>query len=146
MMQIAGQKVFRLLSALLAGSSRRLSLVSPGKERFPAAAGRSMSGVCSTCASSIGLLHHHLHRLLQAACCRSSSFGSKARRRLSLQCMGMSGILSLMSGFFLKHAGCVQVIFPALRLFLKPGRQLASDGSFVELTRLEKLYRIFERC
>ncbi|KAK9796301.1 hypothetical protein WJX73_009226 [Symbiochloris irregularis] len=38
------------------------------------------------------------------------------------------------------------VLFPALRLFLKPGRHRAADGSVVELTRLEKLYRIFERC
>ncbi|KAI3434419.1 hypothetical protein D9Q98_002497 [Chlorella vulgaris] len=38
------------------------------------------------------------------------------------------------------------IIFPALRLFLAPLRQRASDGSVVELTRLESLYRIFERC
>ena len=44
--------------------------------------------------------------------------------------------------------GCVfmQVLFPAMRMFLKPGRQRASDGSMVELTRLERLYKIFERC
>ncbi|KAA6425958.1 MAG: DNA mismatch repair Mlh1-like [Trebouxia sp. A1-2] len=38
------------------------------------------------------------------------------------------------------------VIFPAMRMFLKPGRHRATDGSVVELTRLEKLYKIFERC
>lgn len=40
----------------------------------------------------------------------------------------------------------LQVIFPAMRMFLKPSRHRATDGSVVELTRLEKLYKIFERC
>lgn len=40
----------------------------------------------------------------------------------------------------------VHVLLPALRLFLKPPRARASDGSVVELTRLEQLYRVFERC
>ena len=39
-----------------------------------------------------------------------------------------------------------QVLFPAMRMFLKPNRQRASDGTFVELTRLERLYKVFERC
>jgi DNA mismatch repair protein MLH1 len=38
------------------------------------------------------------------------------------------------------------VILPALKAFLKPGRHRASDGSIVELTRLETLYKVFERC
>lgn len=42
--------------------------------------------------------------------------------------------------------GVQHVLLPALRLFLKPGRARASDGSVVELTRLENLYRVFERC
>lgn len=38
------------------------------------------------------------------------------------------------------------VLIPALRLFLVPGKQRAGDGTVVELTRLENLYRVFERC
>jgi DNA mismatch repair protein MLH1 len=38
------------------------------------------------------------------------------------------------------------VVLPALRLFLRPSRKRALDGSVVELTRLEHLYRVFERC
>ncbi|KAL3158286.1 DNA mismatch repair protein [Trebouxia sp. C0009 RCD-2024] len=38
------------------------------------------------------------------------------------------------------------VILPAVRKFLKPSKQRATDGSVVELTQLEKLYKIFERC
>ena len=40
----------------------------------------------------------------------------------------------------------VQVLFPALRMFWKPSRARAQDGSMIELTRLEHLYRLFERC
>ena len=40
----------------------------------------------------------------------------------------------------------MQVLLPAMRLFLRPGRSRAADGSVIELTRLEKLYRVFERC
>eukprot|EP00884_Botryococcus_braunii_P016648 jgi/Botrbrau1/3667/Bobra.0008s0002.1 len=38
------------------------------------------------------------------------------------------------------------VVFPAMRLFLKPSRPRATDGSMILLTRLEDLYRTFERC
>jgi len=40
----------------------------------------------------------------------------------------------------------LQVLFPAMRSFLKPSRARAKDGSVVELTRLERLYKVFERC
>ncbi|CAN6458459.1 unnamed protein product [Victoria cruziana] len=38
------------------------------------------------------------------------------------------------------------VLFPSMRLFLKPNSQMATDGTFVQIATLEKLYRVFERC
>jgi len=38
------------------------------------------------------------------------------------------------------------VILPAIQSRLIPGKHLSSDGSIVELSRLEHLYRVFERC
>ncbi|KAK6257972.1 hypothetical protein QUC31_001431 [Theobroma cacao] len=38
------------------------------------------------------------------------------------------------------------VLFPSMRLFLKPPTSMAVNGSFVRVASLEKLYRIFERC
>ncbi|XP_057531841.1 DNA mismatch repair protein MLH1 isoform X2 [Amaranthus tricolor] len=38
------------------------------------------------------------------------------------------------------------ILFPAMRLFLKPSNSMAKNGTFVQVASLEKLYRIFERC
>ncbi|KAK5772142.1 DNA mismatch repair protein MLH1 isoform X2 [Gossypium arboreum] len=38
------------------------------------------------------------------------------------------------------------VLFPSMRLFLKPPNSMASNGTFVRVASLEKLYKIFERC
>ncbi|KAK3164122.1 hypothetical protein QOZ80_1AG0012960 [Eleusine coracana subsp. coracana] len=38
------------------------------------------------------------------------------------------------------------VLFPSMRLFLKPPKSMATDGTFVQVASLEKLYKIFERC
>lgn len=38
------------------------------------------------------------------------------------------------------------VLFPAMRLFLKPLNSMATNGTFVKVASLEKLYKIFERC
>ncbi|ONK57686.1 uncharacterized protein A4U43_C09F3030 [Asparagus officinalis] len=38
------------------------------------------------------------------------------------------------------------VLFPAMRLFLKPPNAMATNGTFVQVASLEKLYKIFERC
>ncbi|XP_022720170.1 DNA mismatch repair protein MLH1, partial [Durio zibethinus] len=38
------------------------------------------------------------------------------------------------------------VLFPAMRLFLKPPTSMAVNGTFVRVASLEKLYKIFERC
>lgn len=41
----------------------------------------------------------------------------------------------------LKH-----VLFPAMKVFLRPSRSRATDGTVILVTSLEKLYRVFERC
>ncbi|KAL3693116.1 hypothetical protein R1sor_006767 [Riccia sorocarpa] len=38
------------------------------------------------------------------------------------------------------------VLFPAMKLFLKPPRKMAKDGSAIQIACLEQLYKIFERC
>lgn len=38
------------------------------------------------------------------------------------------------------------VLFPSMRLFLKPPTSMATNGTFVQVASLEKLYKIFERC
>ncbi|XP_011096073.1 DNA mismatch repair protein MLH1 [Sesamum indicum] len=38
------------------------------------------------------------------------------------------------------------VLFPSMRLFLKPPTSMAANGTFVKVASLEKLYKIFERC
>ncbi|XP_040379646.1 DNA mismatch repair protein MLH1 isoform X1 [Oryza brachyantha] len=38
------------------------------------------------------------------------------------------------------------VLFPSMRLFLKPPKSMATDGTFVQVASLDKLYKIFERC
>lgn len=38
------------------------------------------------------------------------------------------------------------ILFPSMRLFFKPPTAMASNGTFVRVASLEKLYKIFERC
>lgn len=38
------------------------------------------------------------------------------------------------------------VLFPAMKLFLKPPNHMANDGTAVQVACLENLYKIFERC
>ncbi|KAJ4832053.1 DNA mismatch repair protein [Turnera subulata] len=38
------------------------------------------------------------------------------------------------------------VLFPSMRLFLKPPASMATNGTFIQVASLEKLYKIFERC
>lgn len=38
------------------------------------------------------------------------------------------------------------VLFPSMRLFFKPPPSMATNGTFVKVASLEKLYKIFERC
>ncbi|KAL5776365.1 hypothetical protein ACOSP7_009291 [Xanthoceras sorbifolium] len=38
------------------------------------------------------------------------------------------------------------VLFPSMRLFLKPPSSMAANGTLVQVASLEKLYKIFERC
>lgn len=46
-----------------------------------------------------------------------------------------------------QHEWTIQhVLFPSMRLFFKPPVSMATNGTFVQVTSLEKLYKIFERC
>ncbi|KAF1876531.1 hypothetical protein Lal_00021245 [Lupinus albus] len=38
------------------------------------------------------------------------------------------------------------VLFPSMRLFFKPPVSMATNGTFVKVTSLERLYKTFERC
>jgi DNA mismatch repair protein MLH1 len=38
------------------------------------------------------------------------------------------------------------VLFPAFKRLLKPTTRMVSDGSFVNVASLDKLYKVFERC
>ncbi|XP_024963412.1 DNA mismatch repair protein MLH1 isoform X2 [Cynara cardunculus var. scolymus] len=38
------------------------------------------------------------------------------------------------------------VLFPSMRLFFKPPASMATNGTFVQVASLEKLYKVFERC
>uniref|UniRef100_A0A7N0TB33 DNA mismatch repair protein S5 domain-containing protein n=1 Tax=Kalanchoe fedtschenkoi TaxID=63787 RepID=A0A7N0TB33_KALFE len=38
------------------------------------------------------------------------------------------------------------VLFPAMRLFLKPPKPMATNGTFIQVASLNKLYKVFERC
>ncbi|KAL3513371.1 hypothetical protein ACH5RR_026088 [Cinchona calisaya] len=38
------------------------------------------------------------------------------------------------------------ILFPSMRLFFKPPTSMATNGTFVQVASLEKLYKIFERC
>jgi len=38
------------------------------------------------------------------------------------------------------------ILFPALKLFLKPPNHMANDGTAIQIACLENLYKIFERC
>jgi len=38
------------------------------------------------------------------------------------------------------------VLFPAMKLFLKPPNHMANDGTAVQVACLENLFKIFERC
>ncbi|XP_057974528.1 DNA mismatch repair protein MLH1 isoform X2 [Malania oleifera] len=38
------------------------------------------------------------------------------------------------------------VLFPSMRLFFKPPTSMSTNGTFIRVASLEKLYKIFERC
>ncbi|CAH9082459.1 unnamed protein product [Cuscuta epithymum] len=58
-----------------------------------------------------------------------------------------NGLLSMAENAWAQREWSIQhVLFPSLRLFFKPPNSMATNGTFIKVTSLEKLYRIFERC
>ncbi|PIN11437.1 DNA mismatch repair protein - MLH1 family [Handroanthus impetiginosus] len=56
-------------------------------------------------------------------------------------------LLSEAEGAWAQREWSIQhVLFSSMRLFLKPPTSMATNGTFVKVASLEKLYKIFERC
>ncbi|CAN6719603.1 unnamed protein product [Malus baccata var. baccata] len=50
------------------------------------------------------------------------------------------------SAWALREWSIQHVLFPSMRFFFKPPNSMATNGAFVRVASLEKLYRTFERC
>ncbi|KAF4388039.1 hypothetical protein F8388_014722 [Cannabis sativa] len=58
-----------------------------------------------------------------------------------------NGLLSEAETAWAQREWSIQhILFPAIKLFLKPPASMANNGTFVRVASLEKLYKIFERC
>lgn len=57
------------------------------------------------------------------------------------------GLLSEAENAWAQRDWSIQhILFPSMRLFFNPPSSMATNGTFVQVASLEKLYKIFERC
>ncbi|CAM8946674.1 unnamed protein product [Rhodiola kirilowii] len=77
----------------------------------------------------------------------STRVGSSSKDVAIMEDVTDHELLSVAENAWAQREWSIQhVLFPAMRLFLKPPKSMATNGTFVQVASLNKLYKVFERC